>query len=303
MTCASFRAIGTRRSGYNRYLFMCQLLALNSNHPAAITFSFEGFVARGGLTDHHRDGWGIAFFEDTGCRLFVDYHASIDSPVAQLIKHYPIKSTNIIAHIRKATQGKISLPNCHPFMRELWGKYWVFAHNGDLKCFHPALTGQYLPVGFTDSEAAFCYILQCLRERHPYREPSANILFNSIQAIVSEIAVHGTFNFLLSNGDALFAHCSTNLHWVQRGYPFSTAQLVDCDMGIDFSLHNHPNDLITVIATQPLTSNEQWQKFESGELDMFVNGEIVRQYRPAAPPVPTTPSAEDSEESSEASAC
>ena len=74
-------------------------------------------------------------------------------------------------------------------------------------------------------------------------------------------------------------------------------------MGIDFSLHNHPNDLITVIATQPLTSNEQWQKFETGELDMFVNGEIVRQYRPAVPPVPTTPSAEDSEESSEASAC
>lgn len=59
---------------------MCQLLALNSNQPAAITFSFEGFVARGGLTDHHRDGWGIAFFEDTGCRLFVDYEASITSP-------------------------------------------------------------------------------------------------------------------------------------------------------------------------------------------------------------------------------
>ena len=260
---------------------MCQLLALNSNHPSAITFSFEGFVARGGLTDHHRDGWGIAFFEDTGCRLFVDYLASIDSPVAQLIKHYPIKSTNIIAHIRRATQGKISLPNCHPFMRELWGKYWVFAHNGDLKAFHPCLSGQYLPVGFTDSEAAFCYILQRLRERHPYREPSDELLFQDIREITCEIAEHGVFNFLLSNGDAMFAHCSTNLHWVQRCYPFSTAQLVDCEMSIDFSQHNHPNDLITVIATLPLTSNEEWHRFDSGELDMFVNGEIVRQYRPA----------------------
>lgn len=260
---------------------MCQLLALNSNHPAAITFSFEGFVARGGRTDHHRDGWGIAFFEDTGCRLFVDYQASIDSPVAQLIKHYPIKSTNIVSHIRKATQGKISLPNCHPFMRELWGKYWVFAHNGDLKGFHPALNGQYLPVGFTDSEAAFCFILQRLREKHPYREPPDDVLFQDVQAIVAEIASYGTFNFLLSNGDFMFAHCSTNLHWVQRGYPFSTAQLVDCEMSIDFSQHNHPNDLITVIATFPLTSNEQWHKFDCGELDMFVNGEIVRQYKPA----------------------
>lgn len=261
---------------------MCQLLALNSNQPSAITFSFEGFVARGGLTDHHRDGWGIAFFEDTGCRLFIDYEASITSPVAQLIKHYPIKSTNIVAHIRRATQGKISLPNCHPFMRELWGKYWVFAHNGDLKNFHPELSGNYLPVGVTDSEVAFCYLLQSLRERHPYREPCRDALFASVREITSEIAGHGVFNFLLSNGDAMFAHCSTNLHWVQRAYPFSTAQLTDCELSIDFSKHCYPNDLITVIATKPLTSNENWQPFAHGELNMFVNGEIAAQYKPVA---------------------
>ncbi|MFT3959839.1 class II glutamine amidotransferase [Propionivibrio sp.] len=262
---------------------MCQLLALNSNHPAAITFSFEGFVARGGLTGKHRDGWGIAFFEDTGCRLFIDYQASIDSPIAQLIKHYPIKSTNIVAHVRLATQGKVSLPNCHPFMRELWGKYWVFAHNGDLKDFHPALNGQYLPVGFTDSEAAFCFILQGLRERHPYREPPLDVLFRSIREIATGIAAHGTFNFLLSNGDFMFAHCSTDLFWVQRGYPFSTAKLVNCDVSIDFSHYNKPNDLITVIATQPLTCDEQWNRFERGELLTFFNGEIVRRYTPEPP--------------------
>lgn len=270
---------------------MCQLLALNSNQPSAITFSFEGFVARGGLTDHHRDGWGIAFFEDTGCRLFIDYEASITSPVAQLIKNYPIKSTNIIAHIRRATQGKISLPNCHPFMRELWGKYWVFAHNGDLKNFHPELSGNYLPVGVTDSEVAFCYLLQSLRERHPHREPCRDALFASVREITSEIAGHGVFNFLLSNGDAMFAHCSTNLYWVQRAYPFSTAQLTDCELSIDFRKHCYPNDLITVIATKPLTSNENWQQFARGELNMFVNGEIAAQHKPAAaqrPPVVLT---------------
>jgi glutamine amidotransferase len=280
---------------------MCQLLALNSNHPASITFSFEGFVARGGLTDHHRDGWGIAFFEDTGCRVFIDYQASIDSPVAQLIKHYPIKSTNIIAHVRRATQGKICLPNCHPFMRELWGKYWVFAHNGDLKDFYPELTGQFLPVGFTDSEAAFCLILQRLREQHPYREPPLGVLFESIREIVADIARHGTFNFLLSNGDAMFAHCSTNLHWVQRGYPFSTAKLVDCDLSIDFSHYNKPNDLITVITTQPLTCNENWTKFKHGELIAFLNGEIVRRYAPEQEPQEAA--APDNSEKAESVAC
>ena len=42
---------------------MCQLLGLNCNHPTDATFSFSGFTRRAGITDHHSDGWGIAFFE------------------------------------------------------------------------------------------------------------------------------------------------------------------------------------------------------------------------------------------------
>ena len=42
---------------------MCQLLGMNSRLPASLTLSFTGFSQRGGCTDHHADGWGIAFFE------------------------------------------------------------------------------------------------------------------------------------------------------------------------------------------------------------------------------------------------
>ncbi|MFM1950093.1 MAG: hypothetical protein RL706_2114, partial [Pseudomonadota bacterium] len=42
---------------------MCQLLGMNCNTPTDATFSFSGFSQRGGITDHHSDGWGIAFFE------------------------------------------------------------------------------------------------------------------------------------------------------------------------------------------------------------------------------------------------
>ena len=112
---------------------MCQLLGMNCNTPTDICFSFEGFHTRGGLTDVHRDGWGIAFFEGAGCRLFLDSKATIESPVAELVRKYPIRSKNVIAHIRKATQGEVALENTHPFMRELWGRYWIFAHNGNLK--------------------------------------------------------------------------------------------------------------------------------------------------------------------------
>ncbi|MCX7178303.1 MAG: class II glutamine amidotransferase, partial [Proteobacteria bacterium] len=107
---------------------MCQLLGMNSNVPTDICFSFTGFQARGGATDVHRDGWGIAFFEGRGARVFLDPQPSSESPVAELVRHYPIRSLNVIAHIRKATQGPVGLENTHPFMRELWGRYWIFAH-------------------------------------------------------------------------------------------------------------------------------------------------------------------------------
>ena len=50
---------------------MCQLLGMNCNTPTDVTFSFTGFAQRGGRTDHHGDGWGIAFFEGRGVRHFV----------------------------------------------------------------------------------------------------------------------------------------------------------------------------------------------------------------------------------------
>lgn len=98
---------------------MCQLLGMNCNVPTDICFSFEGFHRRGGLTDHHADGWGIAFFEGCGCRVFLDSRSAVESPIAALVRNYPIHSMNVIAHIRKATKGVVALENTHPFVREL----------------------------------------------------------------------------------------------------------------------------------------------------------------------------------------
>ena len=94
---------------------MCQLLGMNCATPTDITFSFRGFSQRAGVTSDHCDGFGIAFFEDKACRLFVDNQSAVESPIADLVRNYPIKSRNVIAHIRKATQGKITLENSHPF--------------------------------------------------------------------------------------------------------------------------------------------------------------------------------------------
>jgi glutamine amidotransferase len=256
---------------------MCQLLGMNCNTPTDICFSFEGFHTRGGLTDVHRDGWGIAFFEGAGCRLFLDSKATIESPVAELVRKYPIRSKNVIAHIRKATQGEVALENTHPFMRELWGRYWIFAHNGNLKDFAPTLDGSFLPVGRSDSERAFCWLLQNLRARFA-GPPSREALFAVLRELTFPIAAHGEFNYLLSNGDCLFAHCATKLSYIVRQAPFSVAHLKDQDVTVDFSEVTTPDDRVVLIATAPLTDNEAWHAMAPGTLAMFVDGQ------PAATP-------------------
>lgn len=267
---------------------MCQLLGMNCNVPTDICFSFTGFQARGGATDVHSDGWGIAFFEGKGTRVFLDPQPSSTSPVAALVRSYPIRSKNVIAHIRKATQGSIGLENTHPFMRELWGRYWIFAHNGNLLNFKPQLDGSFVPVGLTDSELAFCWLLQQLRQRFGSTCPDRIELFSTIQALTVAIAQHGEFNFLLSNGDCLFAHASTKLHYIVRQAPFKQAHLNDQDITVDFSALTNPDDRVAIIATEALTDNEVWANMPAGTLWWFEEGSAVQTVETLPGPVKNT---------------
>jgi glutamine amidotransferase len=253
---------------------MCQLLGMNCNTPTDVRFSFAGFAQRGGHTDHHADGWGIAFFQGCGARLFIDTDAACHSPVAELIRRYPIKSRNVISHIRKATEGAVALENCHPFVREQWGRHWVFAHNGDLKDYAPPLHGHCRPVGDTDSERAFCWLLQELAQAYA-DAPTVDELTHTLRRLVPQAARFGTFNFLLSNGQALWAHATTKLCYVTRQHPFARAHLADQDLAVDFAEHTTPSDRVTVVATTPLTTDEQWTPFAPGEIKVFQDGALL----------------------------
>jgi predicted glutamine amidotransferase len=261
---------------------MCQLLGMNANTPTDVMFSFAGFSSR---AVEHKDGFGIAFFEGPGVRLFVDAQSARTSPVAQMVRSYPIKSGHIVAHIRKATVGGVALANTHPFQRELWGRYWVFAHNGDLKDFAPRLHAGFRPVGDTDSERAFCWLMQELAKAHA-SVPSVEELSATLRELVPLVAAHGSFNFMLSNGQALWAHCSTKLSWLVREHPFRAARLADEDLSVDFAAVTTPQDRVAIIVTEALTCDEPWTALRPGELAVFRDGERIDIPRPstATPP-------------------
>src|SRR5205823_14209675 len=131
---------------------------------------------------------------------------------------------------------------------ELWGRHWVFAHNGTVK--QRAKLGRFRPIGNTDSEHAFCALLGALD--HDFRGyPRAQELADAVAAHARAIGRAGTFNMLLGDGSQLFARCATKLHYIIRQAPFRKATLCDEDVCVDFSSVTTPKDRVAVVATMP----------------------------------------------------
>ena len=171
--------------------------------------------------------------------------------------------------------GDICLANTHPFIRELWGRYWVFAHNGQLSEFSAA-PGFYEAVGSTDSEALFCDILNHLRS-HCDRDTATEQVVERLVQLSRNYARQGVFNLLLSNGDWLFTFCTTKMASITRRAPFGPARLKDADVTVDFESETTPNDIVSVIVTEPLTSDETWDIYKPGEWRLWRRGVVVMQ--------------------------
>jgi glutamine amidotransferase len=254
---------------------MCELLGMSANVPTDICFSFSGLLERGGRTGPHADGWGIAFYEGKGVRSFRDPMSSCHSEVARFVKCYPIKSHIVISHIRQANRGRVCLENTHPFFREMWGRYWTFAHNGQLKGIKKWPLGDYLPVGSTDSEYAFCWLLDQIKQRFPHPPQNKKVLWRFINACCDTLSELGVFNLLLSDATYLYAYRTTKLCWITRKAPFGEAKLIDTELALDFAKVTTPDDVVTVIASQPLTHDEVWHPLDKNQLMVFRKGQIV----------------------------
>ena len=261
---------------------MCELLGMSANVPTDICFSLSGLIRRGGQTGPHADGWGIAFYEGKGCRSFHDPRPSAESEVARFVRSHPIKSCVVISHIRRANRGKVALENTHPFLRELWGRAWSFAHNGQLRGVKDWPLRHHHPIGTTVSEHAFCWLLDRLRERFATAPPD-RVLAQEVEGLSRRLAPLGVFNMLLSDGRSLFCFCGKRLAWLTRRAPFGPATLIDEDLTVDFARETTPDDIVTVVATRPLTRDEAWTVMAPGDYVVFRAGDpaAVPRRRPA----------------------
>src|SRR5262249_14740662 len=128
-------------------------------------FTIREFALR---SAENADGWGLAWYPDQSLALIKEPVCWQDSHVTRFLETYPqLRSTTYVAHVRhKTTGGEPTHADTHPFAREHGGQEFCFAHNGTLKGeIWQFPLNRFRPIGRTDSEFAFCLLLERMSER------------------------------------------------------------------------------------------------------------------------------------------
>jgi len=152
---------------------MCRLFGFRS---AVESRAHESLVAAENAllrqSERHPDGWGVAYYVQSFPHLFRSAERALGSDLFREVSGL-VSTNTLLAHIRKATVGDLSLLNTHPFQFA----NWCFAHNGEIAGFAAdpdvrEAVGREVDerfrsfvMGSTDSEMCFYVFLSRLSRR------------------------------------------------------------------------------------------------------------------------------------------
>jgi glutamine amidotransferase len=202
---------------------MCRLFGFRSVIPSQVHQSLVG--AENALmlqSDRHPDGWGVAYYVANYPHLIKSASQAMDD---HLFKHVSgiVSSETVVAHVRAATHGVLSLINSHPFQ---FGR-WIFAHNGNIPDFENVrekLMAQIPPVkrrfilGNTDSEVFFYLLLDNMERRYDLHRSGYPLeeIEGAIRQTVDQIQQASGLccfddnelylTFVITNGETMAAH-------------------------------------------------------------------------------------------------
>lgn len=237
---------------------MCELFGMSSERPVGVRGPLSLFRMRGGETADNPDGWGLAYVEGDAVRIRKAPEAAARSALFMELAD-KIHSRLVIAHVRKANPPTAhTVENTHPFMRACCGRDWVFAHNGKVPellvpqgCCHPR---QARPDGDTDSERAFCYLLEEIAAIEATPSEATGAWLETLALRSAAIAEYGQFNFLMTEGEHLIAYGHDRLYSQQRTEAGAPS---------------------VIIASAPLPDGDAWEAFLPGELRVYRDGRLL----------------------------
>jgi glutamine amidotransferase len=196
---------------------MCRLFGCRSRDPSGVSHElFQGANALRVQSREHPDGWGLGWYESGAPRVVRSLTPAHGDADFEKLSQY-VSATTVLAHVRRASVGRVAPENTHPFQRGPW----LFAHNGTLpdwerarrpleEQIHPSLRDELR--GETDSERCFLLFLSRLRRRCDVERAdatSASAALAETVALVREICEMGgqqaSTTFLATDGRLLVA--------------------------------------------------------------------------------------------------
>ena len=180
---------------------MCRMEAVISMEPLK-TNALVGWLSDLALNRNQCDGWGFAAYLRSNLILYLREPTPIwERPPL----HFP-KADVAVVHARRASEGSITFLNSHPFVRVFQGKIWTFCHNGSV---NKAMLQENLkakPIGETDSEVLFLYVLESIEGLDKPEEilEALSEVGRELKGRKDELKISAV-NFILTDGSALFA--------------------------------------------------------------------------------------------------
>ena len=185
---------------------MCEIFAFSSSAPTRVRFALEEFRQHGCAKGPHCDGWGLAFVASPYAQVFREVAPAAYSEWMEFLINHQHYSQCVISHIRRATQGGVNLQNTQPFSRECHGVRHVFAHNGDLKNWQvDDNLNRFTPIGDTDSELAFCQLMERIYSMPQEPLPTLNQRLTVLELLLGTWSKLGPANIVYTDGDYLYA--------------------------------------------------------------------------------------------------
>lgn len=245
------------------------------------------------------DGWGFAWYprDGVGASVLKDPHVEYDMAVATAVQRWDrFRSSIFICH--SGTHRGRSFTDTHPFVRSHAGRDWIFAHNGDLgRNLDRTLPLDerlgFEPVGHTDSEHAFCWLMGQVRAASA--RSLSDLGWDTVAGWLRRVNQLGTLNVIWSDGLHVVAYQDQGgfnaLHHLRRVPPPSPVKLESDLLELDVSKSIDENRTFTVISTRPL-SDEPWSQLAPGEMRVISHGRTLEALLGGAvAPEPETPAA------------
>ena len=273
---------------------VCELFCLSSHFPTRTALSLHAFAGHGSLGAIAVDGWGLAFYDGADVRLYKEPEPASDSAWLAFVEGRHLPSRLLLSHIRHAITGDISFANTQPFVRELGGCRHVFAHNGQLNDIaNPMIEApsRFHPIGATNSEMAFCLLLERLAPLWTGTTvPTLSDRLDIVAHFAADMREFGPANFLYADSDALFAHSDRRMQadrtiappglWIlQRECTIDLDELPTSSVKVEAAGEGQK---IVLLASVPLSS-EAWRPLAEGEVIVVKDGLIVMSRRCPAP--------------------